>query len=537
MEKIKILSIYPYTHISSAALLVDGKIVSAAAEERFNRNKSSTAFPIKTLDWIFRSNKLSWKDIDRIVIPWNPQINLNNVSTRWISEMRWRGELLTNIPSYLMRLQQKNDFKENISINLNDKSIKFLDHHASHVASSYFMSGFDNSDVISIDGHGEIDSCFLGYAKGSEIKKNLSIKYPHSVGLFYGTFTDFLGFKPDSEEWKVMALASFSQKRNVFDKKIEKLVNLNPNGFELDLTFFNYYLFDRQKNFFSDKLCDLLGKPRNKNEKISKKHYEIAGAMQRMFENIVFHLCKILRKKNKQKSQNLCISGGAAMNCVFNGLISRSKIYKNIFIPPCPDDLGVSVGACYLEYFSNIKKSKIYKPKIVNTNYWGPSFKDFEVEKILKNNKISFKKLSEKQLSDFVASKIFNGALVGWFQGSMEFGHRALGNRSILGNPQNKNIKNIVNKAIKFREGFRPFAPICTLSDAHKYFEIEKNYQINFMEKTVIVKKKFRKIFSGITHVDNSARLQTVSEHQNNKIFTLLKSFEKISGHPVLLNT
>jgi carbamoyltransferase len=527
-----ILSIYPYTHISSSALMIDNEIVSASAEERFNREKFSTKFPSLSSNWCLKKNKLTWKDINYIVIPWNPSINLNNVSGRWVNDMRWRGEMIPNILGNVLR-HLDGQPPLNIELLFEDKKIIFYDHHLCHAASAYYTSGFSKAHILSIDGHGENETCFLGVGKGKKIKKIDSIKYPHSVGLFYGTITDFLGFKADQDEWKVMALTSYSSKINKYDKLFENLFNLNKKSFELNLNYFNYYLFDRQRNFFTEKFIKLFGLPRKKDDPITSRHYQIAGALQRSFSKIVTHIVKIL--KNKDKSiKDICLAGGAAMNCVYNAELNKSKIYENLFIPPFPDDLGVSVGACYLA--NNILNNKSKNSKIIS-NYWGPSYKNSEIEKILINNKINFQFMSDNKLNKYIASEISKGKLVGWFRGGMEFGQRALGNRSILADARNKKIKKILNEAIKYREGFRPFAPICLSEKASNIFKIKKNEEFNFMEKVAYVKDTWAKKIPGVVHVDNSARLQTVTKKINLNIYNLLREFDNITKIPLLVNT
>ena len=485
----KILSIYPYTHISSAALMINGKIVAASPEERFNRIKMSTAFPIKAIEWCLKENNLKLNDVDLVTIPWNPAININSASSRWTNDLRWRGEMLSNIPTNLMKIldTKPSNF---VKMNFNDINVIYLNHHECHAASAFYTSPFKNCDILTIDGHGELDTCFLGVGKINDIKQKKSIKYPHSVGLFYGTFTDFLGFKPDSDEWKVMALSSYAKKQNPFDKKIKNLFKLTPQGFELDLSYFDFFTFDKRRNFFNDKFIKLIGKPRKQNDKITRNHYLIAGAMQRAFEKIVFHLLKILKSEGS-KSKNLVLAGGAAMNCVFNGLLEKNKIYKNNYIPAYPDDLGVTIGAAYLANY-RFNKNKKRKILIEKHNYFGPGFSRKQIKEEILKSKLNFIEL-KKNLNSEVARLISEGKLVGWFQGNMEFSHRALGNRSILADPRNTEMKNKVNKAIKFRESFRPFAPAVLEEESHKIFDMKKNDKIYFMEKAVKVRRSWIK--------------------------------------------
>ena len=524
----KILAIYPWTHISSSALMINGKLVAASPEERFTRVKWTTQFPIRSANWCLEQANLEWKDIDRIVVPWNPGININSASNRWDNNISWRGEMLSNIPSNVMKAL-KSEAPQKMSISFGNTQINYLNHHDCHAASAIFVSPFKKCDYLTIDGHGEKETCLFGYYDGTKLIPTNSIAYPHSVGLLYGTFTDFLGFKPDNDEWKTMALASFSKKSNIYDKKISSIYKLTKNGFELDLTYFDYYLFDRQPNFYNKKLVSLFGTPRIQTEKILKKHHDIAGALQRAFSRIVFHLIEITKKKGG-KSNNIVIAGGAAMNCVFNGFLESSKIYKNKFVPPWPDDLGVSIGATYLENNNLGKKSK-NECKV----YLGPGYSDNEIEILLKKYNLKYSK--PKNITKYIANKISNGHLIGWFQDRMEFTHRALGNRSILADPRKIEMQLKVNSAVKYRETFRPFAPAVLEEKASEIFDIKKNAKIEFMEKAVHVKNKWKKNIPAVVHVDGTARVQTVSKKFNLTFYNLINEFYKITKVPVLLNT
>jgi carbamoyltransferase len=536
----KILSIYPYTHISSASLMINGKIVAAAAEERFNRIKMSTEFPIQSINWCLSYSKIKWEDLDYVVVPWNPVINTQYSTSRWTSSMIWRGQMFSHIPVEIMKAinakknsffeKKENLFENNTVIEIGKIKIVFIKHHIAHASSAFFLSPFKKADILTIDGHGEEDTCYIGKGVDNKIFQSSLIKYPHSLGLFYGTFTDFLGFKPDVDEWKVMALSSYSKKQNQFDTKVSRLVNFSSNGFELDLNYFNYYTFDRKKNFFTNKLSQLLGPPRSKNDKLLPRHYEIAGALQRTFERSADHLLTIV-KKSGGKSGNIVLAGGAAMNCVYNGTLYKKKIYKKSFIPFCADDLGVTVGAAL--YLNNKIK------KINNKFYFNASFgPDYSIEFIrneLKKFKVNY--IEPKNLNEYIANKISKGKLVGWFQGRMEFGHRALGNRSILADPRNPDMKKIINEAVKFREGFRPFAPAILEEFSREVFEIPKDEKIFYMERAVNVKEKWRKKIPAVTHVDGTARAQTVNKISNKEFYNLIYSFYKITNVPILINT
>ena len=525
----KILALYPYTHISSACLMIDGNIIGAAQEERFNRKKMSTDFPVKSINWCLKKGRIKFENLDYIVVPWNPHKNINNVSRRWVNELRWRGEMLTNVPGNLMRLMNE-ETNEKISLSWGKNKLVFLDHHLCHAAFGYYQSGFKDAAILTIDGHGENETCFFGEAKNGTIKKISSIKYPHSVGLFYGTFTDFLGFKPDSDEWKVMALSSHD-KNNKYDSKISKLYNFYNDNFEMNLSYFDYFTFDRQKNFFSKKFTDLLGSPRKANEKITTRHKQIASSMQRHFEKIVLRMLEVLKKKTKKN--NLVLGGGAAMNCVFNGKLDDLKVFKDSHISYAPDDSGVSIGAALLSNY--LFKKRNYSPKEINHCYYGPDYSNNEIENILKQLKITYQ--FKKNVEKYTAEMLARGSLIGWFQGKMEFGHRALGNRSIIADPRNKRVKDIVNKAVKYRESFRPFAPAVLKEFQNQVMEIPKNRNVYFMERAYKFKKKWIKKIPGVVHHDQTGRIQTVSKKINPRFHNLIENFNKITDVPVILNT
>ena len=416
-----------------------------------------------------------------------------------------------------------------MTLSFDKTKIVYLNHHECHAASAIFISPFKKCDFLTIDGHGEKQTCVSGFYDGKKIVTTNSINYPHSVGLLYGTFTDFLGFTPDNDEWKTMALASFSKSKNKFDKKMKYIYKLTKDGFELDLSFFDYYLFDKQKSFYNQKLINLFGLPRKRNTVLKKEHYEIAGALQRSFTEIVFHLLDIAKKKGG-RSNKIVIAGGAAMNCVFNGLLDKNKIYDQNFVPPWPDDLGVSIGATYLEN-NNLNKRSSKDVQV----YLGPSYGNKEILSLLNKYKLKFKK--PKKISSYVAKKISDGFLIGWFQDKMEFTHRALGNRSILADPRKFEMQKKVNSAVKYRESCRPFAPATIEEKASEIFDISKKTKIPFMEKAVLVKKNWRKKIPAVVHVDGTARVQTINKDFNKKFYNLINEFYKITNVPVLLNT
>lgn len=527
-----ILSVYPYTHISSSALVVDGDVVAAAAEERFNREKMSTKFPVQSANWCLESQGLEWSDLDLIAVPWNPMHNVNSATKRWVSEMSWRGEMLSHVPVQLMRAMGGEVARE-MEVRWGDVRVVYLDHHECHAANGFYQSPFERADILTLDGHGEIDTCFMGVGEGGRIEKRMSVQYPHSLGLFYGTFTDFLGFTPDVDEWKVMALSSFSEAPNAYDAKVRELIQLTDSGFELDLTYFDYYTFDRRPRFFTHKLVEALGPPRKRDAEFTERDYEIAGAMQRVFVEAARHMLSVTKRVGGG-SGNVVLSGGAAMNCVFNGMLDDWDVYGDSSISSSPDDSGVSVGAALLAYhrFASQAQRKVAELK---HNFWGPSFTDEEIGATLERFKIKAERPSD--LIGDVAQAIADGQLVGWFQGAMEFGHRALGNRSILADPRSESTKDQVNAAVKFRESFRPFAPATLAERAEELFHLRPGRRVRFMERATSVRPEWKDRLGAVVHVDDTARVQTVEQETNPRFYSLIEAFEKLTGVPVLLNT
>jgi len=531
----KILGISPAdVWLSSAALLEDGKITAAAAEERFDRQKMSKAFPVKAIDYCLREAKIEMADLDHIVMAWNPAIHIKSASQRYLSSIRWRGEYLYSVPSYILNqftLPEVSHVEQRIHLKGKEMPITFINHHDAHAANAFFMSPYNEAAILTVDGRGENDTCLFAKGKGNQISRIKSVTMPHSLGLFYATLTDYLGFKPHSDEWKVMALASYGKRNNKYYKKVKELIKLKKDGeFELDLTYFTYYFFDKQPTMYSDKLIKLLGPQRRKEDKITQRHIDIANALQQIYEEVV--TCQLRYLYKVTGSKNLTVSGGCAMNSVFNGKMKDVSGFKNVFVSSCPDDSGTSIGATLFMYNSLCGHKKRFTQQ---HNYWGPSYSNEEIKDVLDKYKVKYK-YSDK-IENVTAGLISEGKLVGWFQGRMEFGQRALGSRSILADPRDEKTKDFVNSAVKYREGFRPFAPAILEGNVSEYFDLPKGFKVPFMEKVYMVKRKMRHKIPAVVHVDGSGRLQTVSRSQNPIFYRLINEFKKISGVPVVLNT
>ena len=535
----KILGINHDMFITSAALINDGKIISAIPEERISREKLSRKFPEKAINQILKENNLDINNIDIFSNSYNPANLMTKFNPIFSTSRRFRSDYLYSVPDNLFKINENINpinseyLMQEIKIKNKTKKIYFVNHHLAHAANAFFISPFKKSAILTADGRGEIDSCSFSLGVDNKINLIKKISFPHSVGSFYSTFTEFLGYKANSDEWKVMALSSYCKnKKNKFYKLIKKLVKINKSdgAFILNTNYFKETVHEYGK-MYSDEFVKLFGPPRKKDEKITSRHNEIAGAMQVVSEEIVLNMLNWLQKKTK--SENLSVSGGFFMNSVFNGKITKLTKFKNIFISSCPDDSGLSIGAALYVYNHILNRKKRY---IQKHNYYGPSFSNDEIKKTLDNYKINYS-FNKKNLSKIVAKKISEGKIIGWFQGKMEFGQRALGNRSILGDPRILKNRDKINQIIKFRESFRPFAPAILNEKKEDFFLIRKNETANFMEKVFLIKNKMHNKIPAVTHIDGSGRLQTVEKTTNPKFYDLIKEFFNITSIPILINT
>ncbi|KKT57824.1 MAG: Carbamoyltransferase [Candidatus Giovannonibacteria bacterium GW2011_GWC2_44_9] len=532
-KKTRILGICSDVFITSAVLLEDGKVIAGAPEERFNRQKLYRGFPMQAVKYCLKEARCSLEDIDIVALGWNPGLHIKPSSMRFGQVLRWRGEHFHTVPHALLSLAKttKVDYVEQSLKQLkNDIKIVYVTHHNSHAANAFFLSPFKESAILTIDGRGEEDTAGFFVGKGNKIEELKLVKLPHSLGLFYGAFTDFLGFAPHSDEWKVMALAARDFPQNKYYEKMKNLVSLNRDGtFELDLSYFHYYLNDRQA-LYAPKMVKLFGPPRIADSAITERHYEIANALQRVSEETVIHMLNWLHKKTSM--ENLVVNGGFFMNSVFNGKIANVTKFKNVFVSSCPDDSGTSLGAALYAYH-HIGGQK--KREEQAHNYYGPQFSNGEIKEALDKYKVNYKYIGD--IEKYTARLIAAGKIVGWFQGRMEFGQRALGNRSILADPRDPLMKDKVNKAVKYRETFRPFAPSILEERVAEYFECDKSARVPFMEKVFLIRSQKRQIIPAVTHIDGSGRLQTVSKQTNSRFYKLISEFEQIAKVPIVLNT
>ena len=531
----KILGLNHDMYISSAALIIDGKIIAACPEERLNRDKLTRVFPTNAVNFCLKKANLRLDQIDFIANSYNPSVHLKKFNPNYSISRRFRGDYFYSIPDLLLnkdrQIKEDSDYSfQKVKLGIKELNIYYITHHLCHAANGFYLSPFNRSAILTADSVGEDDSANFLIGEKNKIKLFKRIKIPHSTGSFYSTFTEFFGYRPESDEWKVMALSAYGKRNNKFYKIIRNMVSLKSNGsFELNQSYFKQHIHS-MPNFYTDKFVEILGKPREKSQNFTKRNFDIAAAMQQVFEEICSHMLKFLYSKTRMK--NLVLSGGSFMNSVFNGKAHKLSSFKNIWISSCPDDSGLSIGAALYLYNNILQKKTRYELK---HNFLGPNYSSDKIKKVLIKYKVKFK--YEKNITQIISQELARGKLVGWFQGRMEFGQRALGNRSILADPRDKNSKVKVNQAVKYRESFRPFAPAVIDKYAYQYFDLAKDEKIPFMEKVVMVRKEKRNIIPAVVHKDFTARVQTV-ENQTNKIFyNLINDFYKKTGVPILLNT
>ncbi len=525
---------------SSACLFKDGHLICATEEERFTRIKHTMAFPIEAINYCLKSEKLDISMIDVITINSNPISSLlrkilfilqspTSIAIAFSSISNSRKKL--NLKNYISKIDSKKKF---------NGSIKYIDHHESHIASSLFFNNFNECVNLSIDGFGDFVSCAWGHSTENNIKLDKKIYFPHSLGIFYQAMTQYLGFKNYGDEYKVMGLSSYGEPKYV--NEVSKLIKKDKEGFKLNL---DYFLHHKKsilstnndqaiyKNLYSKKLIELLGDERKNDEKITKKHMDLAKSIQTVYENIFFYMLENLYKK--YKSDNLSLSGGCAMNSVANGKIIEKTSFKKIYTSPNPGDAGGSVGSASVYIYNSLNKPISVK----NYAYLGSKYDLEYIKKILdKNNLIKKYKvnyLDDDQLYKKIALALSESKIIGWFQGSAEWGARALGNRSIIADARNPKIKDIINSKIKRRESFRPFAPSILYEKMNEWFDIDK--EVPFMSEVYPIKKEKISLLPGITHVDGTGRLQTVKKQNNLKYYNLIKSFYELTGVPIILNT
>ena len=550
-----ILGISSYYHDSAAAIIVNNEIVAAVQEERFSRIKHDSSFPFKSIEYVLKAANVNLSDLDNIIFYEKPFLKFERlIETHIAFAPHGFKSFCASIPIWLReKLFQKRLIYKNlkqIDKQINENKIKFSEHHLSHAASAFYPSPFDEALILTLDGVGEWSTTTIGIGKGNKINILEEINFPHSIGLLYSAFTYYLGFKVNSGEYKVMGLAPYGEPK--YQKIIlDKLINVKEDGsFRLDMNYFNYATGLTMTN---KKFSEIFGKQvRKPEDKLEQFHLDIASSIQVVVEEIILKISKYI--KNKYKISNLCLAGGVALNCVANGKILKKKIFDNIWIQPAAGDAGGALGAALAFNYLELKKSRISGLDQMKGSLLGPRYTDKEIENDLEKNHANYDKLNEQDLFSIVSNELVQGKAIGWFQGRLEYGPRALGNRSIIADPRSKSIQKDLNIKIKFRESFRPFAPAVLREYLSDFFELncDSPYMLlvasvknkissqNKKEKSSSILDQLNQLRSNIpavTHVDYSARVQTVHKDINKKFYDLISKFNEISSCPVVVNT
>ena len=549
---IYILGISAFYHDSAACLLKDGEIVAAAQEERFTRKKGDHAFPTHSINYCLKHAGVTGQDLSYVVFYDKPFLKFERLLETYLNFAP--VGIKSFIKAMPLWIKEKLWMKEFIKKELGfEGTILFPEHHESHAASAFYPSPFEEAAFLTMDGVGEWTTSSFGVGSGNKIQIDSDIHFPHSIGLLYSAFTYYTGFKVNSGEYKVMGLAPYGEPKYV-DKIYSELIDLKEDGsFKMNMEYFNYCAGLTMTN---DKFHKLFGGPPRKPEsKLTQKEMDLARSVQEVTEEVMLRMAKHVRKETGQK--NLCLAGGVALNCVANGKLLRENIFENIWIQPAAGDAGGALGAALVAWYQYLgnERSVNGKTDAMNGAYLGPEFSNEEIKNWLEENKISFKHLGEDQLFSETAKLLADEKVVGWFQGRMEFGPRALGNRSIIGDARSAKMQATMNIKIKFREGFRPFAPSVLSEKVSDYFELENESPYMLLvadvkkerqkEMTEEQKKLFgidklnilRSDIPAVTHIDYSARIQTVQKETNPRYHKLISEFEKRTGYAVVVNT
>ena len=551
-KQLNILGISAFYHDSAAALVSDGEIIAAAQEERFSRKKHDHRFPNQAIEYCLSEAKLTPEQLDHVVFYDKPFVKFERLLETyfayapigfrsflqamplWIKEKLWIPDII----------QRELDYAN---------SILFCDHHDSHAASAFFPSPFESAAIITIDGVGEWTTASWGVGQGNHFELAQEIRFPHSIGLLYSAFTYYLGFKVNSGEYKVMGLAPYGEPKYV-NLILDHLMDLKSDGsFRFDMSYFNYCAGLTMTN---DKFHQLFGdSPRQPETELTQKEMDLARSVQEVTEDVMLKKARYVRQVSGER--NLCLAGGVALNCVGNGKILKEGVFDNIWIQPAAGDAGGALGAALDVYHRYLDQPReVNGPRDAQqSSLLGPEFDQDEIKAFLSSHHYKFTPLIDEELFSSVAELIAEQKIIGWFQGRMEFGPRALGNRSILGDPRSEKTQSVMNLKIKYRESFRPFAPSVLRESVAEYFELEDDS--SYMLLVAPVQEEIRQQTSeeeqqlfgidrlnvvrseipAVTHVDYSARVQTVSETEHPRYYRLIKAFEQLTGCAVLVNT
>jgi len=532
-----ILGISAYYHDSAAALVVDGQIIAAAQEERFSRSKNDASFPRQAIEYCLRQAGLEIEQLDFVGFYEKPLVKFERLIETHLANSPWSYPSFRRaIPTWVTeKLRLTRELRRGLE-NRYSKQFVFCDHHQSHAASAFYPSPFEEAAILTVDGVGEWSTACFGVGRNNKMTLDAEIRFPHSLGLLYSAFTEFLGFRVNEGEYKVMGLAPYGQPKYV-DLILERLIELKEDGsFRLNMKYFNYC---RGLTMTNRHFHKLFNRSRRKLESdISQQDMDIAASVQRVTERILMRMVEHVHRETGMR--NLVLAGGVALNSVANGLIARDGPFEKMWIQPAAGDSGGALGTALLIHYELLghKRTNI-ETDSQQGSFLGPDYDDTEIQCLLKNQGVSFQKFENDQsLCEAVAEHLAAKKTVGWFQGRMEFGPRALGGRSILADPRDDSMKSRLNETVKHRESFRPFAPVVLGECADEYFDIPSNTTEHpYMQLVVPVKPDAERSLSAVTHVDRSVRLQTADSKRHLLLRKLLKSFQSKSGCSALVNT
>ena len=535
-----ILGINAYHGDASAALVVDGRLVAAVEEERFNRIKHWAGFPAESIRWCLKEGGVRAEDLDHVAISFNPRANFG----RRLAFVAMQRPSFSAIADRLRRqgktLGLEEQFAQAVGLSADSIRARFhrIEHHQTHVAAGFLISPFEEAAVLSVDGMGDFTSTLAAHASGKDWKELGRVWFPHSIGYLYTAVTMYLGFPYYGDEYKVMGLAPYGEPE--FAEFFRKMIRPKGDLFELDLDYFTHHKRGLRmvwnngapvlETFYSDRLVKELGPARDKKEEMTARHDNIAKSLQVVTEEIIVHMLNRLQAKTGSK--NICMTGGVAMNSVANGKITRLTPFEQVYIPAGAADNGTSFGAAFYVWNKVLGGSRGF---VQDHAYWGCASTDEECRRAIEQEGLPYAALGETELLEETVRQMIDGKVVGWFQGNMEFGARALGNRSLIADPRRTDMRDIINLRIKFREKFRPFAPSILEEHVGEWFEI--NEPTPYMEKVFPIRPEKRAAIPAVTHVDGSGRLQTVSKKTNPLYHALIEKFREKTGVPIVLNT
>lgn len=527
-----ILGVSCFYHDSATAIIKDGKIIAAAQEERFTRVKHDNTFPYKSIEFCLNSLGIAINEVDYIAFYEKPILKFTRILEQHVAHFPKSIKVFFDtIPQWLLKkLRLREIFKNELHYH---GKIVFIPHHLSHAAASYYTSPFSEAAILTLDGVGEWATTTFGYAKDSHLKLEKQINFPHSLGLFYSAMTAYLGFAVNNDEYKVMGLSAYGKNPKEYYQKIKNLIKLNPDGsFQLNTKYFSY---EYREKMFNQKLCHLLDGPaRVRDSEMNSRYENIAAATQQVFEETLFFMLKKLHQKHPSK--NLILSGGSALNSLANGKILKNTPFKNLYITPDPGDGGASLGAA-LYLYHHISKTN---PTLLHSPYLGPEYTTWQIRKAIKKFKLTSTFISDqKKLNDTLSDLLIKQKVIGYFQGHLEWGPRALGNRSILAAATDRNMQDTINAKVKHREMFRPFAPVILREHTKEYFITDKNIPISadYMLLVYPFRKSVQNKVPAVVHVDGTGRLQTIDEISNPRYYQLIKTYYQKTGVPLILNT